>query len=226
MTAPISSKESSKVSSKTLTPNQQARRVRILIAARDLVAEYGYDGMIMRDVATTANVSPTTLYNLYNTKDELLLEALRESVAEGWNRAAEEVAEIGFERLVVQLHHSVEQAREEPAYAKAITQALLRANKGDQLVDVLLNRIQRGVTASLVSMQGRKQLKEGVDTDKLALALVGVYWSNFMLWSKGLVAIDDLEDELKRAYLSYLLPVVQGRIKKEIQAQFDTVSGA
>lgn len=211
-------------SSKTLTANQQARRLRILLAARDLVAQHGYDGMIMRDVATAANVSPTTLYNLYNTKDELLLEALRESVAEGWNRASEEVAEIGYQRIVVQLHHSVEQAREEPAYAKAITQALLRANEGDQLVDVLLNRIQRGVTASLMAMQGRKQLKEGVDTEKLAWALVSVYWSNFMLWSKGLVAIDDLEHELKRAYLSYLLPVVQGKIKKDIRNQLDTVS--
>lgn len=211
--------------SKTLTVNQQERRHRILLAARDLVAEHGYDGMIMRDVATAANVSPTTLYNLYNTKDELLLEALRESVSEGWSRAAEEVAEIGFERIVVQLHHSVEQAREEPAYAKAITQALLRANKGDQLVDVLLNRIQRGVTASLVVMQERKQLKESVDADKLALALVGVYWSNFMLWSKGLTTIDDLEHELKRAYLSYLLPVVQGGLKKQIQDQFDILVG-
>jgi AcrR family transcriptional regulator len=210
---------------KTLTVNQQERRHRILLAARDLVAEHGYEGMIMRDVATLASVSPTTLYNLYNTKDELLLEALRESVSEGWNRASQEVPEIGFERIVVQLHHSVEQAREEPAYARAITQALLRANEGDQLVDVLLSRIQRGVTASLVAMQEQQTLEESVDADKLALALVGVYWSNFMLWSKGLVAIDDLERELKRAYLSFLLPVVQGRIKKQIQDQFDTLFG-
>jgi AcrR family transcriptional regulator len=211
-------------STKTLTANQQSRRLRILHAARDLIADYGYDGMIMRDVATAANVSPTTLYNLYNTKDELLLAALRESASEGWNRASEEVAEIGFERIIVQLHHSVEQAREEPAYANAITHALMRANKGDQLATVLLNGVQRGVTASLVAMQERKQLKEGVDADKLAWALVGVYWSNFMLWSKGLASIEDLDRELKRAYLSYLLPVVQGRIKKEIQNQLDAVS--
>ena len=177
----------------------------------------------MRDVAILANVSPTTLYNLYNTKDELLLEALRESVAEGWNRASEEVAEIGFDRLVVQLHHSVEQAREEPAYAKAITQALLRAKQGDQLVDVLLQRIQRGVTASLTAMQARKQLISNVDAEELARALVGVYWANFMLWSKGLVGIDDLERELKRAYLSFLMPVTQGKIKKDIRAQFDAL---
>ena len=64
-------------SQRKLTPNQQARRSRILTAAQALLGEHGYDGMIMRDVAARAGVSPTTLYNLYNTKDELLLEALR-----------------------------------------------------------------------------------------------------------------------------------------------------
>ena len=87
---------------RSLTPNQQARRARILEAARALVAEHGYDGMIMRDVATAAHVSPTTLYNLYNTKDELLLEALRDAVAEGWQRAAQVVPDLGLQRLLEQ----------------------------------------------------------------------------------------------------------------------------
>ena len=52
---------SATASARTLTPNQQERRRRILGAARGLVAKNGYDGMIMRDVAMRAKVSPTTL---------------------------------------------------------------------------------------------------------------------------------------------------------------------
>ena len=65
-----------------LTPRQEDRRQRILASARDLVADQGYDGMVMSQVAERAGVSPTTLYNLYNTKDQLVLEALRELLAD------------------------------------------------------------------------------------------------------------------------------------------------
>ena len=59
---------------KELTPRQESRRHRILLVAREMVADHGYEGMVMSEVAERADVSPTTLYNLYNTKDELLLE--------------------------------------------------------------------------------------------------------------------------------------------------------
>ena len=61
---------------KELTPRQESRRHRILKVTREMVADHGYEGMVMSEVAERADVSPTTLYNLYNTKDELLLEAL------------------------------------------------------------------------------------------------------------------------------------------------------
>ena len=86
--------------------------------------------MIMRDVAHLAAVSPTTLYNLYNTKDELVLEALQASIADSWIRA-EQTAELGFDRLMAQLALSIKQTKEHSAYALAMTQALLRAQGND-----------------------------------------------------------------------------------------------
>jgi len=204
-----------------LTPNQQARRHRILEAARSLVAEHGYDGMIMRDVANLARVSPTTLYNLYNTKDELLLEALSESVAEGFGRTAEQAPELGFERLIAPTHQSVSETREAPTYAKAITQALLRAGPGDQIVQVLIHRSARAVTASLGAMRDHNQLVPGTNIDDLSIALVGSFWANYMLWSKGAVSIDRLEAQIKRGYLTYLLPATAGAIHTEIQRRLD-----
>ncbi|MBT4494698.1 MAG: helix-turn-helix transcriptional regulator, partial [Gammaproteobacteria bacterium] len=67
---------------KSLTPKQEDRRHRILSAARDMVADHGYEGMVMSQVADRAGVSPTTLYNLFNTKDQLVMESLRELMAE------------------------------------------------------------------------------------------------------------------------------------------------
>jgi len=206
---------------RTLTPGQQNRRNRILHAARTLVASHGYDGMIMRDVATRAKVSPTTLYNLYNTKDELLLAALRDSVADADHRTAAQTSKLGYERLVVHLHHSVQQTREEPAYAKAINQALLRANAGDPLAEVLITGTKQAISESLEAMAVQKKLHAKADLQALASALVGAFWGNYMLWTKGELALDDLETELTRSFLSLLLPVAAGSTKIDITRQLN-----
>ncbi|MEM9624026.1 MAG: TetR/AcrR family transcriptional regulator [Pseudomonadota bacterium] len=206
---------------RTLTPGQQDRRKRILTAARTLVASHGYDGMIMRDVATRAKVSPTTLYNLYNTKDELLLAALQESVADGDSRTDKDTSDPGYARLVAHLHHSVAQTREEPAYAKAINQALLRANDGDPLVEVLVVGTSRAIQESLEAMAELGQLHKKTDIKALAHALVGAFWGNYMLWTMGQLHLDSLEHELKRSFLGLLLPVTTSSTKIAITRELN-----
>jgi AcrR family transcriptional regulator len=49
------------------------RRARILKAARELIAERGYDGLTMRDLAAASRVSVPTLYNLFGGKQAILL---------------------------------------------------------------------------------------------------------------------------------------------------------
>ncbi|HUF83553.1 MAG TPA: TetR family transcriptional regulator, partial [Acidimicrobiia bacterium] len=56
----------------TLTPNQAARRQRVLDAAMKLAAEGGYDAVQMRDVAQEAGVALGTIYRYFASKDHLL----------------------------------------------------------------------------------------------------------------------------------------------------------
>ena len=57
------------------------RRKRILAAARELIAERGYDGLTMRDLAEASRVSVPTLYNLFGGKQALLLGELESTFA-------------------------------------------------------------------------------------------------------------------------------------------------
>ena len=52
--------------------NVEARRRRILDAARSLIAKGGMAALSMRKLATEAGLSVTTLYNLYGVRDEIL----------------------------------------------------------------------------------------------------------------------------------------------------------
>lgn len=60
------------VNRETLTPNQAARRDRVLEAAMTLAADGGYDAVQMRDVATHAQVALGTIYRYFASKDHLL----------------------------------------------------------------------------------------------------------------------------------------------------------
>src|SRR5437867_12497762 len=59
-----------------LTPNQAARRQRVIDAAMKLAADGGYDAVQMRDVAAEAGVALGTLYRYFSSKDQLLVAAL------------------------------------------------------------------------------------------------------------------------------------------------------
>jgi AcrR family transcriptional regulator len=60
------------VNTETLTPNQAARRARVLEAALELASEGGYDAVQMRDVAARAQVALGTIYRYFSSKDHLL----------------------------------------------------------------------------------------------------------------------------------------------------------
>jgi AcrR family transcriptional regulator len=203
-----------------LTPNQRERHRRILLATRNLVAKHGYDGMIMRDVAMLANVSPTTLYNLYNTKDELVLAALRDSLTESWAQPAAETDGPGVDYLLATLCQSVAQTQSEPAYSEAIVQALLRAGKGDALIDVLLRGSRNPVAESLSAMAQRNELLSETDIEAVSDVLIGAFWSGYLLWSKGVVGLDRLEPLLKRSYLSVLIPVCRADVRRELEDRY------
>src|SRR5262245_47954180 len=65
-----------------LDEHKAERRARILAAARRLIAERGYDGLTMRELARVSRVSVPTLYNLFGGKHAILLGELEETFAQ------------------------------------------------------------------------------------------------------------------------------------------------
>ena len=59
-----------------VTEQKLERRERILASARELIAERGYEGLTMRDLAAHCRVSVPTLYNQFGSKDSLLAAAV------------------------------------------------------------------------------------------------------------------------------------------------------
>lgn len=60
--------------------NCEARRRRIMDAARDLIASGGTAGLSMRKLAQAADLSVTTLYNLVGGRDEILIALIDDGI--------------------------------------------------------------------------------------------------------------------------------------------------
>ena len=209
---------------KALTPRQESRRHRILLVAREMVADHGYDGMVMSEVAERSGVSPTTLYNLYNTKDELLLEALRELIVINYQRVGE-MSDIGpgWKYLLNVMEGAAALRSAEPAYAEAITDALFRAAPGDALTELLLLAVRQDFFHSLTKMAEEDQLKQGVDTAHLATILLGNYWATFMMINKGMEVISGMRLSLLVNMLSVLIASSQGAAREEMETILEKV---
>ena len=209
---------------KSLTPRQEDRRHRILGVARQMVADHGYGGMVMSEVAERAEVSPTTLYNLYNTKDELLLEALRELMVISYQRVGE-MSELGpgWKHLLNVMEYGAALRASEPAYAEAITDALLRAVQGDALPELLLRGVRQDFLLSLAKMEERGELKKEVDVEHLATILLGNYWSTFMMINKGLEVISRMRVSLTVNLLAVLIASSQGAARDEMETTLEEI---
>lgn len=208
---------------KPLTPKQEDRRHRILTATREMVADHGYDGMVMSQVADRAGVSPTTLYNLYNTKDELLLEALRDMVVENYQKLGVEAHGPGWKYLVRVGQNGAWLRRSVPAYGEAITNALIRATPNDALVELLMRTVRADFRNSLAAMRDRDELLDSVNIDHVATLMMGNYWSTFILLNKGVEKSAQLAISIVTNILSLLIASSKGSARVEMEAFLATI---
>lgn len=113
------------VDGETLTPNQAARRDRVLDAALNLAAEGGYDAVQMRDVAARGQVALGTIYRYFSSKDHLLaacqLELWREMVDRFAQRPA--VGATAADRVIDFLQRAMRAAEREPQRTAALVTA-------------------------------------------------------------------------------------------------------
>ena len=208
---------------KSLTPRQEDRRDRILSSAREMVAEHGYDGMVMSQVAERAAVSPTTLYNLYNTKDQLIMESLRHLLAENAREVTQRADGTGWHYVYETVRSGALMAMGSPGYADAMLTALQRARAGDELVRLLIEDGARDMKRAFETMLAKEELLAGTDTWELALIVNAGYWSNFIYWNKGLLRLQQLEYTVLLSFLSLLIPHTTGDTRAKLQARLQEV---
>lgn len=177
---------------------QKERQANILSTTREMLAEIGYDKTTIRALAERADVAPGTLYNLYKSKDDLVLAAVNDLLTTLGEKAQAQ-SEPGLARILTSFCMSGEVVQANPEYAEAMTRALFGTQRGDRLrsilyygfVDLCTTHIQNAIEQGLVE----------ASTDGIAVAkhLQAQSWGIVTAWVMGLIELNEVVPETVRS---------------------------
>ncbi len=197
------------VNPKSLTARQIERRKAVLRAVRDHLEEYGFDALTIRDVAQAARVSPSTLYEIYGSKESLIWTAVTENLRD--LAIEEEHYEPGLERFVRRLESIASIFEVTPKTAEALSRLFFEGGRNSPANLVFLDNAIEARKASLQEMLEARQLKKDFDIDFYSRALVSVTWGTALFWLKGLITPGGFRTELIRSSLSMILTGVTAK---------------
>lgn len=170
------------VDADTLTPNQAARRERVIDAALQLAAEGGYDAVQMRDVAARAQVALGTIYRYFSSKDHLLAAAQVELWRETAKRLEERPPEgaTAAERVVALLQRAMRGAERDPQRMAALITASASPDPAvrdcQAEIMAIMDQVLESAMGNDVEPERRSQI---------ALTLRQVWFAWLLCWVNG-----------------------------------------
>lgn len=165
------------------------RRARIRAAARSLVAARGYDGLTMRELAQAARVAVPTLYNLFGSKDAIL-------VAELEAQASEIAAHLpdGGDSFFARGMAAFETGQRLVASAPDLYRAVMQMFMTSPETADMRHRLEEGYIAimasNLAAAKAAGQLADWADPEIVARHMFAHYMSCFLAW--GIGELDDV----------------------------------
>jgi AcrR family transcriptional regulator len=183
------------IDAETLTPNQAARRNRVIDAAMELAAEGGYDAVQMRDVATRAQVALGTIYRYFSSKDHLLaacqVELWRAQVARLAQRPPE--GETPADRVSALLARAMRGASSEPQRTAALITASSAPDPAVRECQLeMMGMIDRVLSDAMGDIDPDRR-------DRIAVTLRQLWFSWLLNWVNGWNDASTVDEQLESA---------------------------
>ena len=183
------------------------RRRRIIDATCSLLREFGLDAVSGKLIAARAGVSLSTVYNLFGSKDAVLVAVYDEDLA----RFEAMIGALPSTDALARLFDAVDVAaalyEQDPAFYRAI---LWRRPPGE-LLDAALRRPRARFWETLVQQAvDDGQLHDGTDAGAVSVLLIHLFSGVLMDWVAGDIPLDRFRREASLGFTAILLAFVDG----------------
>lgn len=195
------------------------RRTRIIAAARELVVKHGYDGLTMRDLADKARVSVPTLYNLFGSKDAILVAALELATSVIASRIRMHEHESFFARGMAAFEAGMDLIEEQPELFRAVMKMFLTSPE----TGPMRRRVEDGYVAimagNLRAAKQAGQLLDWVDPEIVGRHMHAQYIACFLAWGIGELDGPSFRVAALSGICHLLMGVTTGAFRAETEAR-------
>jgi AcrR family transcriptional regulator len=200
-----------------LDEHKAERRARIGKVARQLVVERGYEGLTMRELAQKARVAVPTLYNLFGSKDAILVAEL-EASARQLAAALPTTGDSFFARGGAVFEAGMRMVEESPAFYRACMQMFLTS---PETAEMRL-RIEEGyimlMASNLAAAKAAGQLADWAQPDIVARHMFAQYISVLIAWGVGDIDLPTFRVAALSGICHLLAGVARGPFAADVEA--------
>lgn len=185
----------------------EERRAAIAAAARDIIAEKGFEGLRTRDIAARVGINVATLHYHVPSKDaliELLTAFMREEFVQEYRRRDRSQL-TPPEELRLEMTEFLETRIRNPNLLEAMSELAQRARRDDNVArHVVAMRTGWNATIAGIIARGMEQgvFRRDIDPPSAALIVTSVIGSFQHLTPSEMTRIHAVADELIRSLLS------------------------
>jgi AcrR family transcriptional regulator len=201
-----------------LEAQMSERRERILSVAKQLIAEGGFHGLTMRQLAERARVSVPTVYNLVGNKYLLLELLVREQLGGLAQRIVNlpQLSAFEYLRRAVDVAHDT--LLENPSYTRALAQVFLTADDSAPARRALERQSIALISAALIEAQRLGEVVTWVDAELAARPMYAIYLSSLLSWAAGDLEEAELRTSTRVGMGLFLLAITQGETRRALEA--------
>ena len=206
-----------RVRGKYASPVQVERRERILDETLKLLGSVAPQDISMDQIAEASGVSTKTLYNLFQSRNGLLL-AAGARTREG-NESYGEVlsARAGIPRIIALTQRAMDTFGESPAFMESAVSLVLGITAEEEAEYQRVGRTQEWFYEQLLVAKSEGDLLPTTDCLQLSQLMAASQWGCTLLWQKKLISLEELREQTLLKHCLDLIPYCTAAQKRSLE---------
>ena len=195
-----------KARGKYASPAQAERRRRILRETLKLLQDASPADISMAQIAELSDVSTKTLYNLFKSRNGLLLAAAAQIRADTQNSAKVMSAPVGISRILELTRRTMDTFEQSPEFMESAMSIVVGISAEDEAEHHRVGSTQTWFHEALLVAESEDQLIPGTDCTQLSQLLAASQWGVTLMWQKGLISLETLRRQAIIKHCLDLMP--------------------
>ena len=203
-----------KIRGKYASPAQTERRKRILRETLKLLQHASPADISMAQIAELSDVSTKTLYNLFKSRNGLLLAAAAQTRADTQSSANVMSAPAGISRILELTRRTMDTFERSPEFMESAMSVVVGISAEEEAEHHRVGITQQWFYEALLIAESEDQLLPGTDCLQLSQLLSASQWGVTLMWQKGLISTDTLQRQAIIKHCLDLMPFCRMETRK------------